>query len=177
MKNTAGLKSLDLTEIASNKSKKTNFVPDSKILQNKLKSTNPKNIFEESVISQSSRSILLRNRENSIQTYHKYLKMLDPSFLKDEENNENNFKSISISTHNLNNSHIPHKILKLLPLDKNISEPGFKSFTKASNKKFLLGDLSHRLTEKILQNKEKDVNDKTIENPLKLEDLSTMYFV
>jgi len=171
-KHTVGLKSLDLTDITLNKSKKSVLDRNPKLLQSKMRTPLHN---EESSISHSSRS-LLRNRENSIQTYQKYLKMLDPSFLKDEDNiNNDYFKSISISTKNMNNSFIPHKLLKLLPLEKKEGEDNsFQKFpTQFSRKKFTLSEISQKFSVK-KSNTQESVNESrfgSIQNPLKSEDL------
>ena len=171
MKHVTGLKSMDLTEVNNNNSnKKISAEPNSKALLQKNKSPKTQiNRFEDdSVISYSSRSVFVRNRENSIQTYQKYLKMLDPSFLKDEENLEYQNSELFYQ-----NSHVPQKILKLLPINRNKSDFTLKSLSskikEASRKKFILDDISAKIPDK---NDESQIS--SSRNPLKVPEIVEM---
>ena len=167
MKHTSSLKSLDMTELISNKSNPRRDY--SKIINSKTKlPTQINNQDEESVLSHSSRSLIAKNRENSNHTHQKYLKMLDPSFLNDGD-------SISISNNgNYNNTHVPQKILKLLPLEKN--GMSLKNF---SSKKFNLKELSQKF---LSQNDFESIDQidkshsKIIKNNLKNEELYSMLY-
>lgn len=161
----SSFKSMDMTEIMSNKkSKGSSSVIKSKIINSKIKLPRQiNNLDEESVHFNSSRSLVANNRENSNQTYQKYLKMLDPSFLNDGD---------TVSASNIvehNNSFVPHKILKLLPLKKN--EMSLKKFATT---KFNLRDASYRVL--TLNNSERnDQIDKSHSTILKNEELYTMF--
>ena len=171
MKRVTGLKSMDLTEVKNNNSnKKINVEPNSKALLPKNKTPKPQitRFEEDSVISHSSRSVFVRNRENSMQTYQKYLKMLDPSFLKDDENLDYQNSELFYQ-----NSHVPQKILKLLPINRNKSDFTLKSLSskikEASRKKFILDDISAKIPDK---NDESQIS--SSRNPLKVPEIVEM---
>jgi len=190
MKGSTGLKSPDMTEIGStNSNKKSHLEANSKLLQNKNKTPKQQNTpyFEEdSVLSHSSRSLFVRNRDNSCQTYQKYLKMLDPSFLKDEDNPVNYKSAIG------ENSFVPEKIRKLLPLERKKSEANLNELSlklkEGSRKKIVLNGLALKKSETNSgNNKEKnetnsgnnqEINDETqissSKNPLKSQELYDM---
>lgn len=147
-----GLKSLDFAETPSSSihlKNKTSF--DSRIMKSSYEqpiSTQKKFPEEESTIIQNSaRSVIVRNRENSLHTYQKYLKLLDPSFLNDADN-ENNVKIVK----NQSNSHVPTGILKLLPLQR-LKNSVTHEYTKKMESIIITNDENEGKTKNPLKNR------------------------
>lgn len=142
------MKPLDITAIASASSAKKSQLPISN-----SKHFTPKQLapFEEDSVL-SSRSFFARNRDNSSQTYQKYLKLLDPSFLKEDQET--------------GNTHVPQKMLKLLPLQRKKSEDWANSQRKQEEKMRKKG-----VSMSGVGKKEGVLGEISSKNPLKSEEL------
>lgn len=184
MKHTSGLKSLDLTNIITSKNKISSEKKVKTFRDNNQNSKSHYTFLEESLIHNSSeKSIFARNRENSIQTYKKYLKLLDPSFLNDAEHE--NLRSISIvdnSDLKLNNCHVPQKIMRLLPLERSEIKT-HKSFHHNSSLKLSeIRKINNDNTSSMMSENKNVLEENSnitsiLKNPLKNQELHTMFLI